>query len=124
EPEHPPGRTVDRDDEEPVISTRPEPRDGAHGISAGTVGDEPLPRRRLGKVAADLRAQADRQAPAFSVAPESSSPRVGTGRPRARKINSATSPVHPVWWLAPRPAPLSPWKYSLKRTLSLHAGSS
>ena len=21
-------------------------------------------------------------------------------------------PVHPVWWLAPSPAPLSPWKYS------------
>ena len=24
----------------------------------------------------------------------------------------ATIPVQPVWWLAPRPAPLSPWKYS------------
>ena len=24
----------------------------------------------------------------------------------------ATRPVQPVWWLAPRPAPLSPWKYS------------
>jgi hypothetical protein len=24
----------------------------------------------------------------------------------------ATSPVHPVWWLAPRPVPSSPWKYS------------
>ena len=24
----------------------------------------------------------------------------------------ATSPVQPVWWLAPSPAPLSPWKYS------------
>jgi len=24
----------------------------------------------------------------------------------------AIVPVHPVWWLAPRPAPLSPWKYS------------
>ena len=24
----------------------------------------------------------------------------------------ATNPVHPVWWLAPNPAPLSPWKYS------------
>jgi hypothetical protein len=22
----------------------------------------------------------------------------------------ATRPVQPVWWLAPRPAPLSPWK--------------
>ena len=27
-------------------------------------------------------------------------------------ISVATSPVHPVWWLAPSPAPLSPWKYS------------
>jgi hypothetical protein len=27
-------------------------------------------------------------------------------------ISLATTPVHPVWWLAPRPAPLSPWKYS------------
>ncbi len=24
----------------------------------------------------------------------------------------AIKPVQPVWWLAPRPAPLSPWKYS------------
>ena len=24
----------------------------------------------------------------------------------------ATSPVQPVWWLAPTPAPVSPWKYS------------
>jgi len=24
----------------------------------------------------------------------------------------AIKPVHPVWWLAPSPAPLSPWKYS------------
>ena len=26
--------------------------------------------------------------------------------------NFATSAVHPVWWLAPRPAPVSPLKYS------------
>jgi len=26
-------------------------------------------------------------------------------------ISLPTSPVQPVWWLAPRPAPLSPWKY-------------
>jgi hypothetical protein len=29
-------------------------------------------------------------------------------------MSLATSPVHPVWWLAPIPAPLSPWKYSWK----------
>jgi hypothetical protein len=27
-------------------------------------------------------------------------------------ISVAITPVHPVWWLAPMPAPLSPWKYS------------
>ena len=27
-------------------------------------------------------------------------------------ISLATRPVHPVWWDAPSPAPLSPWKYS------------
>ena len=36
---------------------------------------------------------------------------------------SATTPVQPVWWEAPRPAALSPWKYSLKTRLSFHAGS-
>src|SRR5436190_1372657 len=29
-----------------------------------------------------------------------------------RCIMRAMTPVQPVWWLAPRPAPLSPWKYS------------
>ena len=29
-----------------------------------------------------------------------------------RCMARATRPVHPVWWLAPSPAPLSPWKYS------------
>ena len=32
-------------------------------------------------------------------------------RPK-RSSRGATRAVHPVWWLAPRPAPLSPWKYS------------
>ena len=31
---------------------------------------------------------------------------------RHSSIRLATSAVQPVWWLAPRPAPLSPWKYS------------
>ena len=32
----------------------------------------------------------------------------------ARRCRAAarSRPVHPVWWLAPSPAPLSPWKYS------------
>jgi len=32
--------------------------------------------------------------------------------PRNSSGSSATVPVQPVWWLAPMPAPLSPWKYS------------
>ncbi len=35
----------------------------------------------------------------------------------------ATRAVHPVWWLAPRPAPSSPLKYSWKRTRSRQWGS-
>ena len=32
-------------------------------------------------------------------------------RPKMSRVG-ATKPVHPVRWLAPSPAPLSPWKYS------------
>jgi len=41
-----------------------------------------------------------------------------------RCMHRATTPVHPVWWLAPSPAPLSPWKYSQKRTRSRQCGPS
>src|SRR5262249_7279310 len=30
-------------------------------------------------------------------------------------IRLAISPVQPVWWDAPQPRPLSPWKYSWNR---------
>ena len=33
--------------------------------------------------------------------------------------NVVTVAVQPVWWLAPTPRPVSPWKYSLKSTRSL-----
>ncbi len=42
--------------------------------------------------------------------------------PRVR-IRWATSAVHPVWCSAPRPAPVSPWKYSWNGTLSRQRGS-
>src|SRR5438477_4265950 len=38
-------------------------------------------------------------------------------------ISVATRPVQPVWWLAPSPAPLSPWKYSQHRIRSRQCGS-
>ena len=41
----------------------------------------------------------------------SSSDLLGRGR-REQCMARAMIPVQPVWWLAPRPAPLSPWKYS------------
>ena len=34
-------------------------------------------------------------------------------------MSFATSAVQPVWWLAPMPAPVSPWKYSWNRMRSL-----
>src|ERR1700723_4451761 len=37
-----------------------------------------------------------------------------------RRIWSATRPVHPVWCVAPKPSPVSPLKYSLKKRLSFH----
>jgi hypothetical protein len=40
-----------------------------------------------------------------------SSARLASSRPKSWMV-LATSPVQPVWWLAPSPAPLSPWKYS------------
>ena len=38
-------------------------------------------------------------------------------------IRGATSPVQPVWWAAPRPAPSSPWKYSWNCRRPCHSGS-
>ena len=55
-------------------------------------------------------------------AARSASPMEGTA-PCRRRIRSAISPVQPVWWAAPSPAPLSPWKYSLNTRLSFQAGS-
>ena len=45
-----------------------------------------------------------RPMPAFRRVSPSSLPKIS--------IRVATMPVHPVWWLAPIPAPLSPWKNS------------
>ena len=44
--------------------------------------------------------------------PRSVSSRVLASTRPNKSSSGATRPVHPVWWLAPRPAPLSPWKYS------------
>ena len=38
-------------------------------------------------------------------------------------IRWATRAVQPVWCSAPRPMPVSPWKYSWNGMLSLHRGS-
>ena len=35
----------------------------------------------------------------------------------------ATRPVQPVWWMAPTPRPVSPWKYSWNSTWSRKCGS-
>jgi hypothetical protein len=36
----------------------------------------------------------------------------GIAQPCGRSTRSAARAVQPVWWLAPSPAPVSPWKYS------------
>ena len=38
-------------------------------------------------------------------------------------MQRSTSAVHPVWWLAPTPRPVSPWKYSWNSTRSFQCGS-
>jgi hypothetical protein len=48
--------------------------------------------------------------------------RLQSQRPRLM-IRSATRPVQPVWCDAPRPAPVSPWKYSWNGISPCHAGS-
>ena len=47
----------------------------------------------------------------------------GWGAARSR-TSRTTSEVHPVWWLAPRPSPVSAWKYSWNRTRFCQVGSS
>ena len=37
-------------------------------------------------------------------------------------MNRTTSAVQPVWWLAPTPRPVSPWKYSWNSTRSRQCG--
>ena len=50
-----------------------------------------------------------RRASSFALGVSSASSAVM--RPK-RSRRPAMRPVQPVWWLAPRPAPMSPWKYS------------
>lgn len=47
---------------------------------------------------------------------------ISRGCPGVRRSGRRPAPVHPVWWVAPRPAPVSPWKYSLKVMCSSHSG--
>ena len=111
EPEHPGRRPAGGLDEQPVVAARPQARDGSHRIPAEPVGDEPLAQGGLVEAPAGLRAENDHGATG-PVSRSSTSPIVGTSAPPWRRMRSATMPVQPVWWLAPSPAPLSPWKYS------------
>ena len=51
QPERPPRGRLPGHDQQPVIAPRPQPADGAHGIPAPAVGDQPLPQRALGETA-------------------------------------------------------------------------
>src|SRR6202007_40565 len=120
EAHHPLGRTMHCNHEEPVIAAGPQRPDRPHRIAAEAVGDEPLALRRLVESSAAAGAERDPHACASSRCDSRSSTR-GASRRRMRRW--ATRPVQPVWCVAPRPAPLSPWKYSLKKMLSCQAGS-
>ncbi len=97
-------------DQQRVVAARPQAGDGAHRVAAHAVGEQPLARGGGAEVAADLPSEGDAHG---------STPFVGR-----RQMRSATSPVQPVWWVAPRPAPLSPWKYSLNIACWFQSGSS
>ena len=102
-------------DEQPVVAPRAQPGDRAHRVAAEPVGDQPLtcgapPRGRRRPGGRTRSRHTGRRA-------LRSQPVVG------RAISSAISPVQPVWCMAPRPAPLSPWKYSKNSRLSRQFGS-
>ncbi len=74
------------------------------------------PRRRATSHRGGSASLAQERASFCASAPASASVRGMAGSrssssPKTCSIR-ATSAVQPVWWLAPRPAPLSPWKYS------------
>ncbi len=86
------------------------------GAAAGAAADDD--RRRSGQPWSSPRSSASWRShgPGGPSARCSRSVRVGMPDPGRRRMRSATSPVQPVWWEAPSPAPLSPWKYSLNTT--------
>jgi len=107
----------------------PNVRHGRRSFGASsciTARSQPMIRPGLGYAAQDVLFFLDRAAPEFSQATclsgvgsfLANAPALPADRsccPSIRpksSINLATIPVQPVWWLAPRPAPLSPWKYS------------
>ena len=100
------------------------------------VGDARRPRRSWCRPSRRGRARAGTGAAAGSAGAPSRLRRASRRRARGDVADGrAPSPCRradevgddrrssPVWCVAPRPAPLSPWKYSLNTRLSFHAGS-
>ena len=107
---------VDRQRRERVPRRRRAPR---RARAVARLAAEPLePDRGVDLV--DRRAGAAGASPASARRPASR--RLRAQRPASRN-SSATVPVQPVWWLAPMPAPLSPWKYSWNSSRSCQCGS-
>jgi hypothetical protein len=120
------------------LPLRPAPRYRAPGIARLPHAEEPHPLEAVGGDAVEVgvrdvveaRRSAERltdlveaRASIDLIERRESAQRVSTAFPNTSSIDSAlivpnrcmrgaTSPVQPVWWLAPIPAPLSPWKYS------------
>src|SRR5262249_49372244 len=109
---HAPARRVQRSGQQTVITPCVCAGDGATGKAAQTVGLQPLAAEGRFQTAADCLIEADHR----TVAAVAVIPFFVFCCWKSSSIIVATSAVQPVWWLAPTPAPVSPWKYSWKGT--------
>jgi hypothetical protein len=112
-----------RHHQQTVVPAGAQARNGPHGVPTEPVGDEPLASARLVERTAHRASERDAQAIAVPAHYSDLHPSADSTSGSGRQIRSATRPVQPVWWEAPSPAPLSPWKYSKNVMLSRQRGS-
>ena len=101
-----------------MVPAGPDAGGGSRGETAKAVGLKPL----------GMVVDRDRRHPRLSARAEGvMTPGLEAALVRWRirsSMQRTTSAVHPVWWLAPTPRPVSPWKYSWNSTRSRQWGSS
>src|SRR5581483_11184486 len=110
-------RRSQRGHQQAVVAPRVHAGDGARRVAAEPIGDEPLTAQCGVEVAAHGAAEADERLlagrrrdgiPHRAIA-LSAATIAADGVLCTCSSSLATSAVQPVWWLAPMPAPLSPW---------------